>query len=110
MTAINSRAKGSRGELEIVHAYMASGFPEAHRTPNSGGLRWKGDVQGVEGLTIEVKRNEKLNIWTALDQVTTDCALGQVPALHFRRSRSNWWVAVPLEHWIPLWQQHLSAR
>lgn len=105
---MNSRDKGARGEREIVDAYRSAGYP-AVRTPLSGGMQWKGDLIGVPGLGIEVKRNERLNIWAALDQCTVDTPLDHVPALHFRRSRSPWWVAIPLPEFIALWQLFLSA-
>lgn len=97
---MNSRDKGARGEREIVALYHAAGFPDAHRTPLSGGLQWKGDVQGIPGLHIEVKRQENLRLWDALAQAEKDCPPGLIPALHFRRSRSSWFVAVPLPNFI----------
>jgi Holliday junction resolvase len=100
--------KARTGEREIVRAYTAAGF-SAWRTPNSGGLRLKGDVHGVPGLHIEVKRTEALRIWEALDQAASEAKAGAVPALHFRRNRSGWFVAVPLVEFIALLQQARGA-
>lgn len=101
---MNSRDKGARGEREIVALYQEAGYPNAHRTPMSGGMQWKGDVQGVPGIHIEVKRQENLRIWSALEQAEKDCAMDLIPALHFRRSRSAWFVAVPLPDFIEIIQ------
>lgn len=96
-TLPNSRSKGQRGEREIVHFWKRQGYDDAHRTPLSGGMQWKGDVQGVPGLHIEVKRSERAQIWDWLAQAERDCPDGLIPALHFRRSRGEWYVALPLE-------------
>lgn len=98
---MNSRDKGARGEREIVEIYKAEGF-DVHRTPMSGGMQWKGDVQGVPGIHVEVKRAENLRLWDALAQARADCPAGDIPALHFRRSRSPWFVAVPLPDFLGL--------
>ncbi|MEK6328246.1 MAG: hypothetical protein AABM66_12100 [Actinomycetota bacterium] len=99
-----SRRKGTRGEQEIAAAYRQAGFPAA-RVPNSGGLDTKGDVLGVPTIHVEVKRTERLRIFEALDQAEAEAPAGQVPALHFRRNRSGWYVAVPLDDWLELLQR-----
>jgi Holliday junction resolvase len=94
-----SHRKGRRGEQEIATAYRLAGFPAA-RVPNSGGLATKGDVTGVPAVHVEVKRTERLRIYEALDQAEAEAPAGHTPALHFRRSGSGWYVAVPLDDWI----------
>lgn len=96
-----SRDKGARGERELVAAYKARGY-DCARTPLSGGLQWKGDVLGVPGIHVEAKRTERLRIWEAIDQMLADAGPTDVPALHFRRSRSDWWVAIPFEDFAEL--------
>lgn len=101
---MNSRSKGQRGEREIVAFWREHGFPEAHRTPMSGGMQWKGDVQGVAPLHIEVKRNERLNVWEAMAQAERDCPEDRIPALHYRRNGSDWWLAMPLVRFEPIFR------
>jgi len=96
-----SRRKGAGGERELAAAYREAGF-DCARTPNSGGLRWKGDVTGVPGVHVEAKRSERLRIWQAIDQVLSEAEPGDLPAVHFRRNRSDWWVAIPLEDFLEL--------
>lgn len=97
-----SRDKGRRGEQELAKLYKAQGYSDCYRTPNSGGLQVKGDLQGVGNLHIEVKRIEKLNIWKALQQAVEEAEPDQTPALHFRRNSGSWYVALPLESFFKL--------
>lgn len=94
-----SHRKGRRGEQEIASEYRQLGF-DAARVPNSGGLRDPGDVAGVPGVHVEVKRTERLRIYEALDQAEADAPRGHIPALHFRRNGSGWYVAIPFDDFV----------
>ena len=65
-------------------------------------MRWKGDLIGVPGVHVEVKRCERAQIWDWIKQAEKDCERGDIPAVHFRRNRSDWYVSVPLEAFIEL--------
>ena len=94
----SSRDKGARGERELANIYKERGF-KCRRAGNSLGLA---DCVGVPGLHIEVKRQEKLNIWAAMDQAEGDAREGEIPTVHYRRNRSDWWVTLPLSDFIDL--------
>ena len=103
MSGRASRNKGSRGELEVAAVFQAVGF-DARRTPNSGGLSWRGDVQGVPGYVLEVKRQERLAVQDWLRQAHAAASAGDVPLLAFRTNDrgagdplSRWHGVVPLE-------------
>jgi Holliday junction resolvase len=99
----SSKRKGSGGELEVAAILRDAGFPNASRTPYSGAdSRWAGDVMGVDGWTIEIKRTERLDLYGSLRQVYAAARGGNQPALAFRRNASPWHVVVPLEEWARL--------
>jgi len=115
MSGRTSRNKGSRGELEVAAIFQAVGF-DARRTPNSGGLSWKGDVQGVPGYVLEVKRCETLAVPAWLRQAHAASA-GDVPVVAFRRNRAHgvdptgdWHAIVPLEELARLIGNEERAR
>jgi len=96
-----SRSKGRRGELEVARVFRAAGF-DVDRTPNSGGLRLKGDLYGANlPVHIETKRRERLDVWAGMQQAESE-ANGRVPWLAFRRNRSPWYVAMLLEDALAL--------
>jgi hypothetical protein len=100
-----SRDKGVRGEREVEGVFRAHGL-DCWRTPNSGGLRVKGDLQGLDGWYVEVKRRERLDVPGWLGQAY-EGARGEpglpVPVVVFRRSfrrgdpASRWHAVVPLD-------------
>lgn len=88
-----ARRKGSNYEIEVAKDFANAGFALPRRTPNSGGLSIRCDLRtvdggAVEGLAIECKRCERVDIWRWLAQAQLQAAPGEIPLLVFRRSRS----------------------
>jgi Holliday junction resolvase len=90
------RVKGASGEREVAAIFRAAGF-DAERTPNSGGLRVKGDLDGSVPAHVEVKRQEVLRLPLWIAQAEAEAPAGVTPVVAFRRSREEWWAALPLE-------------
>jgi hypothetical protein len=86
----NSRVKGKAGELEAAH-YLAHLF----RQPVRRGQQFRGgadspDVIGLEGLHIEVKRVERLNLDAAMEQSARETAVNEVALVIHRTNRKRW--------------------
>lgn len=94
------RARGNRGELEVVNILKAHGYP-AYRNFASGGYGGS-DIIGLPGFAVEVKMVEALNIWKALAQSEAAAAATDTPVVAFRRNRSRWYVALDLESFLQL--------
>lgn len=78
-----------------MHLLHALGFPQARRNFGSGS-QGGGDITGVPGIHLEVKYQEALNIWAALNQACTEAGV-QTPVVAFRRNRSGWYASLPFE-------------
>jgi hypothetical protein len=93
------RAKGASGEREVASIFRAAGF-DCDRTPNSGGLRIKGDLHGEIPLHVETKRQEvwRLPLWIAQTEADAGLIDGDPSPwlLAFRASRSPWYGVAPL--------------
>jgi len=96
-----SRTKGARAEAEVVSILRAAGWPHARRVFDSGSAGG-GDVQGPAGVVFEVKRTERLNIWEAIEQAETGATNRELPVVAFRRNRSGWYAALPLDELLAL--------
>ena len=99
---MNSKQKGKRGELELAHYLRSSGF-DCHR-----GVQYKGspdspDVVGLEGIHIECKRVESLNINNAMAQAIKDAGK-DIPVVIHRTNRAEWKVTMLLEDWIKFYE------
>lgn len=67
---MNQQRKGRAGELELVRILNSHGIPAEPGQPVSFGAT--PDVVGVEGIHVEVKRVEKLNVleeWLELYEI-----------------------------------------
>lgn len=90
------RDKGARGELEVAEVFRRHGF-DCDRTPNSGGLRIRGDLYGTVPAHLEVKRQEVLRLPLWLRQAADEAEPGALPVVAFRQNRGGWYAALPLE-------------
>lgn len=88
------RAKGARGEREVADVLRGFGI-EADRTVHNSGMFLRGDITGVEGYHVEVKRQETLRVPAWIRQAEAECG-DLVPVVTFRQNRGEWYAALPL--------------
>lgn len=102
--AINSRSKGKVGELEIAKLLREKyGYTNARRGQQFHGGPDSPDVCGVDGLHIEVKRVEKLNIEDAMQQSIRDASEDELPVVFHRRNKEKWKATMLLDDFMNLW-------
>ena len=88
------RDKGARGEREVATILRAFGL-EVDRTVQNSGYFLRGDITGVEGYHVEVKRQETLRVPTWIRQAEDECG-DLVPVIAFRQNHGEWYAALPL--------------
>lgn len=99
-----SQRKGRSGELELCRILQGHGYPvEPGRAQSYGEVP---DLAGLQGIHIECKRVERLNVPEAMTQAERDAQrFGDgAPAVFHRRSRSPWLVTMKLEDWLEIYQ------
>lgn len=106
---INSKLKGKNGELEFCRLCHAEGYNDVHRTAQyRGNTGQAGDVEGLEGIHVEVKRNERLNILEAMEQSVRDCEAsgkGETPIVAHRKNNSPWLITMRAEDWFSMYRE-----
>lgn len=107
--AINSRTKGKRGELEIVHFMKRFGF-DAKRSQQYCGLQGDADVVGVPCLHLEIKRVQALNLDKAMEQSIRDAREGEIPTVVHRKDRQDWKITLSLEDFMPIYMAWLEGK
>lgn len=105
--AVNSRAKGMRGENELAKILTAHGY-DCHRTGQTDG-RLVADVIGLPHIRIECKRCEQLNLLKALQQAERDADPLELPAVFHRRNREPWMVTMRMETWLTMYRLFLEG-
>ena len=100
---INSKKKGAAGEREFANYCKDKGF-DVRRTAQYNGkeLESKADVVGIPGIHVEVKRVEKLNIHTAMEQAVRDNHGKEVPIVAHRKNHKPWLITMMADDWFKL--------
>lgn len=106
--AINSKRKGTVGERDAVHFLNSLGY-DTHRTSQVSG-RDSADIEGIEGLHLEIKRQEKVSIEQWLQQSERDAGYtGGLPIVMHRRNRESWKVTLRAKVYFTLWEMLIEA-
>ena len=103
MGKINSKKKGSAGELELAHFLTDHGHP-ARRGQQFCGTPDSPDVicESLSDLHIECKRTEKITPYKALDQASNDAGKYQTPIVFHRQNRREWIVILKAEDFMDI--------
>jgi len=105
---MNSKRKGKRGELELAKKLQEYGF-NTRRGQQYSGLGGD-DVVGLEGVHIECKRVERLNVYDAVKQACKDAEADELPAVFWRKNKEQWLVTMALCDWIELYKGWLWSE
>ena len=112
---INSQRKGKRGELavvSIINKYLGTNF---RRTPNSGGLSFKGDIIDIDNTNplydfhIEIKNTNTLQIPKWMVQIENDAPLGKTGLL-IAKHKGSWYSWLALEDFLYLISQIMELQ
>ena len=106
---INSKQKGKKGELELVHKLKDYGYNCRRTNQFCGNTGQADDVIGLDYIHIEVKRVEKLNVDEAIEQAKRDAKDNKFPTVFHRKNRKDWLVTMKLEDWIKLYNEYYSS-
>lgn len=108
---INSKRKGKRGELEAAKRLRELGFENVRRSQQYCGAG-ASDLIGIDGMNIEVKRAEKLNIYEAVEQAVKDAeGMGaELPVVMYKKNRKSWLMIMRDQDWARLVHAYLNLK
>lgn len=92
-----SRRKGKGGELELTKELTRLFGVTYRRGTQSRGGKEEADVVGIQGIHVECKRAEKLNLYAALDQAIGDRQDDNIPIVAHRKNGKEWVAIVRLD-------------
>lgn len=103
-----SREKGKRGEREFAAFCRDQGY-DAHRTQQyQGNTGAAGDVEGLPGIHVEVKRTEVLKVWDYMTQAKHDAdqeGLGNIPLVAWRKNEHRWLAILDMEDFFTIYRE-----
>ena len=106
---INSKKKGASGERELARLLQEYGY-DCRRGQQYCGANGDADVVGLNGIHIECKRVEKLNLYDAMGQSRRDSRPGELPAVFHRKNNCEWLVTMRLVDWIDIYREWESGN
>ncbi len=101
---INSIEKGKAGEREFANFCKKHGIKGVRRGQQYSGIEGK-DVVGLDGIHVEVKRVERLNVSKAMKQSIDDSKDNEIPIVAHRKNREPWLITMRAEDWIRLYKR-----
>lgn len=99
---MNAREKGKRGERELAKVLTEYGF-SCRRGQQYCGANGDADVVGLDGIHIECKRVEQLNIHKAMEQAKRDARENEAPVVMHRKNGTEWLATMRLADWAVLY-------
>ena len=104
-----SRNRGANGERELSKIFNEFYGYNTHR---GYVFHKQSDVVGLEGIHVECKRVEKLNIHNAMKQAIEESEKRKdgLPTVFHRRNREGWLVTMRLEDWMDLYGGWIDER
>lgn len=103
--------KGKRGERELAKFLRDHGY-EARRGQQYSGANGDADVEGLEGIHIECKRVETLNIYKAMEQSINDAYADSIkqgktltPTVFHRKNGKKWLVTLTAEDFLKIYER-----
>lgn len=103
---MNSRQKGKAGERELAKKLREYGY-NCRRGQQYNGSDGSADVVGLEGIHIECKRVERLNIEDAMAQSKHDARKDEIPVVMHRKNNCEWLVTLRLDDFINMYKEAL---
>ena len=100
---MKSQAKGRRAEIELAQYLRAHGIAEA-RPGDPLNFGRQPDVVGLDGIHIECKRHEKIEINKWYEQSAADAERMKDgrPVVIYRQNRRQWMITLSLDDFIEL--------
>lgn len=109
----SQRRKGAVGERELANTLSSYGY-DCHRGQQHRGGSDSPDVVGLDGIHIECKRVEHLNVERAMEQARSDAeGSGNMPVVMHRRNGEPWKATCDLATFMLLysaWRAMMGAE
>lgn len=102
---INSKQKGNRAEREVAKIINDTLGVNCRRTPQSGGMGFKGDIIDININSIaheyhfEIKNREQIRISKWWEQTINDCPSNKIPVLIFKMN-GKFYLMIRLEDFL----------
>ncbi|MBO5631639.1 MAG: hypothetical protein J5965_21425 [Aeriscardovia sp.] len=107
------RERGKRGERLFCCLCREYGY-DAHRTAQfRGNTGAAGDVEGLPGIHVEVKNQERLNLRDAMAQSIRDSEAegkGNIPIVAHKKNNADWLITLRAKDFFEIYREWEAGR
>lgn len=105
---VNSKAKGARFERTLASKFREYGYSDARRTAQyCGNTGDASDVVGLDGIHIEAKHQERMQLYDWMAQAKRDAVgTGNLPTVFHKKNNAPILVTMELDDWMKLYQAY----
>lgn len=101
---MNVREKGARGERLLAKELREYGYEAERGCQHAGGKDSPDIKSNMHGVHWEAKNTEKLRLYEAIAQSKRDAGKDEIPLVAHKRNREPWYVTLPLDGFMKLYQ------
>lgn len=106
MGKINSKQKGARFERQLAGIFREHGYTARRTAQYCGNTGDASDVVGLDGIHIEAKHQEKMQLYEWMEQAERDAAKsGNMPVVFHKKNNAEILVTMRIEDWLRMYSE-----
>lgn len=104
--AVNSKEKGKRFELYLVHKLQSYGYDTRRTAQYCGNTGEASDIVGLPYIHIEAKHQEKMCLYDWIAQAKRDAEKdGRLPAVFHKKNNAEILVTMEFDDWVTIYRE-----
>lgn len=105
--AVNSKAKGARFERTLASKFREHGYSARRTAQYCGNTGDASDVVGLDGIHIEAKHQERMQLYDWMAQAKRDAVgKGSLPTVFHKKNNAPILVTMEFDDWMKLYQAY----
>ena len=108
--AVNSKQKGARFERQLASKFRDYGYDSRRTAQYCGNTGDASDVVGLEGIHIEAKHQERMQLYEWMDQAKRDSKdTGNMPVVFHKKNNSEILVTMQFDSFMKLYKEYEAS-
>ena len=110
--AINSKQKGARFERQLASLFRDYGYADSRRTAQyCGNTGEAADVEGLPGIHVEAKHQERMQLYDWMDQAKRDAeGSNKIPVVFHKKNNHEILVTMQFESFMELYKEWQASK
>lgn len=108
---MNSKQKGARFERQLASRFREYGYKARRTAQYCGNTGDAADVEGLPGIHVEAKHQERMQLYDWMAQAKRDAAgTGTIPTVFHKKNNAEILVTMEFGDWMQLYTEWEAGR